>query len=332
VTYATVSSRDPAVNPAVASINSIVIGDRHRRDLGDIDALAASIADVGLMHPIVITPDGRLIAGQRRLEACRQLGWVTIQVTVIELDELLKGELAENSMRKDFAPSEAVAIGLALEERERELARARQSAAGGDHSALDNLPEADKGRVRDRVGAMVGMSGSTYEAAKTVIRAAEDDPEAFGSIAEEMDRTGKVHGPYRKALAVKAETKDAEPVKRTAEFIEARRARIREMGRAGFRIEEIAAKEFVGENVVSEVLAKAGIQTANQKLGRAQRAKANEVMDNIVLNAKPPDEALALVSASWDELDATRFPEWSHQLHTAIRSLTTLRNRIKGMN
>jgi len=55
------------------AINSIKIGKRFRKDLGDIDALARSINEVGLLHPIVITPDGELLAGQGRLEACKKL-------------------------------------------------------------------------------------------------------------------------------------------------------------------------------------------------------------------------------------------------------------------
>jgi ParB family chromosome partitioning protein len=42
-------------------------------------------ADVGLLHPIVVTSRGHLFAGARRLEACRLLGWKKIPVTVLEL-------------------------------------------------------------------------------------------------------------------------------------------------------------------------------------------------------------------------------------------------------
>jgi ParB family chromosome partitioning protein len=55
-------------------IDRIAVGTRHRRDMGDLDALAASIADVGLLQPIVVLPDGTLIAGERRLRAAQQLG------------------------------------------------------------------------------------------------------------------------------------------------------------------------------------------------------------------------------------------------------------------
>ena len=49
-------------------IGSIKVEARYRKDLGDIEGLAQSINEVGLLHPVVITADGRLIAGQRRLD------------------------------------------------------------------------------------------------------------------------------------------------------------------------------------------------------------------------------------------------------------------------
>ena len=54
------------------ALSSIEVGRRHRTDLGDIAALAASIARDGLLQPITITPDGILVCGLRRLEALRQ--------------------------------------------------------------------------------------------------------------------------------------------------------------------------------------------------------------------------------------------------------------------
>jgi ParB family chromosome partitioning protein len=102
-------------------IDDIIIGERHRKDLGNIDALARWIADVG-------RPDGLLIAGERRLAACRQLGWTYIPVHVVDLDDVIRGEFAENACRKDFDPSELVAIGEAVERLERERAKTRQGA------------------------------------------------------------------------------------------------------------------------------------------------------------------------------------------------------------
>ena len=68
----------------VVQIADIKIGARHRKDMGDIAGLADSIDSIGLLHPIVVTPDWTLLAGRRRLEACRLLGWVEIPVTVLK--------------------------------------------------------------------------------------------------------------------------------------------------------------------------------------------------------------------------------------------------------
>jgi ParB family chromosome partitioning protein len=60
-----------------------VDSNRLRRDLGEIEELAQNIAIVGLLHPIVVTADGRLMVGARRLAAVKHLGWKEIPVTVM---------------------------------------------------------------------------------------------------------------------------------------------------------------------------------------------------------------------------------------------------------
>lgn len=184
--------------------SDIVVGERHRKDLGDVAALAASIREVGLLHPVVITPDNILIAGERRLEACKRLGWAEVPVTVVSLEEIVRGEFAENAIRKDFLPTEIEAIRRAMLPKEQEAARERQAMAGG--SAPGKLPEAvEPARTRDKIGAFAGVSGRTVEKIAAVVEAAEQQPEKFGALVDEMDRTGKVNGAYRKLRQAKDE-------------------------------------------------------------------------------------------------------------------------------
>ncbi len=90
-------------------ISDIKIGDRRREDLGDIDALAESIKKYGLLAPPVLTDDGTLVAGQRRVEAMKRLGWTETpfinkgELTQAQLHEI---ELEENIRRKDFTEYE----------------------------------------------------------------------------------------------------------------------------------------------------------------------------------------------------------------------------------
>ena len=87
--------------------------ERIRRDIGDLDSLQNSINTVGLLTPILIDENNRLLAGYRRLSACRNLGWQEIAVNVIPLDgdqlKILDVEIAENFFRKDFSPEEILA-------------------------------------------------------------------------------------------------------------------------------------------------------------------------------------------------------------------------------
>ena len=174
-------------------ISSIRVGDRHRKDMGDLASLAESIETHGLLHPIIVDERGALVCGERRLRAFQSIGLTLIPARVLDLSDALQAESDENKCRKEFAPTEAVAIGAAIEEREREKAKVRMI-AGVRPSG--NLPEGN-GQSRDKAAAAVGMSGRTYEKAKAVVMAAQANPDTFGHLAEQMDRTGKVDRAFK---------------------------------------------------------------------------------------------------------------------------------------
>lgn len=79
---------------------------RQRSDLGDLSDLKESIRRIGLIHPPVVDDEGRVIAGERRYTAIKELGWTSIEVrrlsdlTPLELEQL---ELDENIRRLDIS-------------------------------------------------------------------------------------------------------------------------------------------------------------------------------------------------------------------------------------
>ena len=92
------------MNRTSLSINDITVKDRQRLDYGDLDDLANSLALHGLIQPIIINQDRRLIAGGRRLAAAKSLGWNSIEVVYREtmsVEELHVLELEENIRRKE---------------------------------------------------------------------------------------------------------------------------------------------------------------------------------------------------------------------------------------
>src|SRR6266513_1232809 len=85
---------------------------RRTVDPGALDELVSSIKQAGLLQPIVVrkAPNGNvafeLIAGERRLRACQQLGWERIPAVQREADDrtLLTLALIENLQRDDLSP------------------------------------------------------------------------------------------------------------------------------------------------------------------------------------------------------------------------------------
>lgn len=200
----------------VLPIASIRVTSSSRREFGDIDGLAASIKELGLLQPIIVNSGHQLVCGERRLLACQRLGMKEIDAHIArDLDDALKALKAqrdENVHRKDFTPSEAVAIGKRIEEAYRPKAERAQSAAGGDKksdkakSLGANCPKRSRdesARTTAVAAEAAGMSRKTYEKAKKVVEAAVKQPDLFGPVVAEMDATGKVDPAYRKVQEAK---------------------------------------------------------------------------------------------------------------------------------
>lgn len=183
-------------------VSKIEVIDRHRSDLGDLTDLRESIDKHGLLHPVVVTDELRLVSGERRLRACEQLGWKEVPVTYVsglrDATSLLQMERDENTCRKEMTVSEKVALGLALEELERPKAKGRMAEGGrGGRVDLQIQPSMHTPvRVREVVGSALGIAGSQYDKAKRVYLAAEQGDEAAKEARKKMDRTNSIVGAY----------------------------------------------------------------------------------------------------------------------------------------
>jgi len=86
-------------------LDKITIEDRQRKDPGNLDGLKQSLQTHGLIQPLVVNQNNRLLAGERRYRAAASLGWKEIAVVYRETltpEECYELELEENKHRKDW--------------------------------------------------------------------------------------------------------------------------------------------------------------------------------------------------------------------------------------
>lgn len=119
-------------------ISKVVVGDRARDSLGKLNALKASIQADGLRDPLLVTEEGQLLSGERRLAACTELEWVNIPVHVVsgahEAADLMvkERENATHARPMTFTESSRVAdVLIKFDEPAAAERTARQRSAAG---------------------------------------------------------------------------------------------------------------------------------------------------------------------------------------------------------
>jgi len=142
------------------SIKDIKVRRRQRKDYGDIEALGENIKEIGLLQPIGVTPDNRLVFGERRLRAYRLLGRDRIPARIVDLANIMLGEFSENVFRKEYSVSERVAIVEAM----------RSFKHGGDRRSKQIRNCDDETLTIDDAAKRAGLGGKDgYFRAKSVV-------------------------------------------------------------------------------------------------------------------------------------------------------------------
>ena len=123
-----------------------------RQVMGDLSELMASIAEKGIIEPLIVRSRGdrfQIIAGERRYHAAVQVGLRELPVVQRDADdaEVLELALVENLQRKDLTPFEEAEALQQLaqkcrythEELSRKIGRSRTAIT--EALALNNMPE-----------------------------------------------------------------------------------------------------------------------------------------------------------------------------------------------
>jgi ParB family transcriptional regulator, chromosome partitioning protein len=130
-----------------------------RQVMGDLSELMASIAEKGIIEPLIVRQRGprfQIVAGERRYQAAVQVGLREVPIVIREVDddEIVEIALVENIQRKDLTPFEeaealhslATRCSYTHEDMARRLGKSRTAIT--ESLSLQNMPEEVKNLCR----------------------------------------------------------------------------------------------------------------------------------------------------------------------------------------
>jgi ParB family chromosome partitioning protein len=175
-----------------------------RQVMGDLSELMASIAEKGILEPLVVRQRGdrfQIIAGERRYQAAVQVGLRDLPVVVRDVDqtEMLELALIENLQRKDLTPFEeaealhglAERCGYTHEDLARRLGKSRTAVT--ESLALNAMPEPIRNLCR-----LADISAKSL--LLQVVR--QETPEKMAALVEKV--AGQGAGATRQQLRTEA--------------------------------------------------------------------------------------------------------------------------------
>jgi len=163
----------------------------------------------GILEPLKIKTNGVIVSGHRRWRAAKSLNMEKVPVDIIEFENSLdeREAVIDFNRQRDKTFSQKMKEADELEKIEQERARQRQ---GTRTDIVENLPQCDKGKTRDKVAKKTGIgSGKTYDYAKKVWKEANQGNEYAAKLIKEIDE-GK--------LAVSSAYKDVKKKQREEEI------------------------------------------------------------------------------------------------------------------
>ena len=193
--------------------------DQPRQVMGDLSELMASIAEKGIIEPLVVRQRGgryQIVAGERRYQAAVQVGLRELPVVIRDADdtEVIEVALIENLQRKDlgaFEEAEAMAslaerCGYTHEDLARRLGKSRTSVT--ESLALAQMPDEVRNLCR-----LADISSKSL--LLQVVR--QQAPEKMIALIEQLTRDGR--GAVTREQARKATTRVAPKAGRPKAFV-----------------------------------------------------------------------------------------------------------------
>jgi ParB/RepB/Spo0J family partition protein len=170
--------------------NKEIYGDTQSPDALD-DSFRQSVAEKGVLEPLVITRGKQIISGHRRWLAAKAADLDTVPVRYTEFDDELaeREALVEFNRQREKTPGQLVNEFEEIVAIEKKRAKERKEANLKQNDRSGNVSTSDAGKAREKAAEKMDsdVSGRTLEKGKKVKDKAEseDEPESVRETAKE---------------------------------------------------------------------------------------------------------------------------------------------------
>lgn len=273
-------------------IEDVIVGERDRQELGDIAELARSIEQVGLLHPVVVTEDGELVAGDRRLAAARELGWEWIPVTVVSLEtaaDVLQAEADENTCRKGLTPYEA----SKARERRAKLLAPKAKERQGERTDLKPSSNLDEGSAEIAPGLTRAQLAELNTPSKSASATRKVASAGTGYSGSTLDKVDKIRDVAERGVIKRGKDEIPAP----APVVEIARKALEDVKQTGAAVDR--SSRDLNDAVESYVGADPDVQRA--KLAKKFSDAMGRAIEVIQFN--PEHVATVLEVGEWQDLE-----------------------------
>lgn len=286
-------------------------------------ALRASIKRFGVVVPIVVDQNGRIIDGHHRSRIARELNLPCPQNSRKVRDDDDANALAYtlNSDRRQMTTEQRRNVVAELHAQGFSLRSIAEVVKVSHVTVRDDIERSGVNPLTPDIEPAAAVDPNTGE----VLPVETTVTETTTTVTKVKGRDGKNY-PAKKAKSPLAHNKRDS---RNPDAVEERRAAIARLAGEGMTSAQIAqALDLHIETVQGHARAMGLTIHADQIMGRTRKPDPNVVMENTVRMALDLTEGLDAY-IEFDQLDGDHLDGWVSSLSDAIRSLTTLRNNLK---
>jgi len=166
----------------------------------DAKARASLLDDIrtrGIVEPLEIASDGRVLNGRERLAAAAELGIEQLPVRIVQPEDEVEYIILAALKRRHLTPSQRAALALELDVYKELAAEAQLRKHSNLRQYTDEAASPPRGKTRDHVAAWAGVSARTVQDAATVQK---HDKDLFLRIKQGHEQAAVAARKVRRAL------------------------------------------------------------------------------------------------------------------------------------